>query len=177
MTITIEALVPEKVAQYDAHFSRHRAESGRGDYHFMPFEPDDPEGPRGLDPRMLELPLDDVGWQRWWVARPAGEDRVIGHVDLKGQHLKAALHRCELGIGIERAWRGQGLGRKLMAAAIDFARDTPSIEWVDLRVFGHNLNARALYQALGFEEVGLVRDLVRIEGESIDDVMMTLNVS
>ena len=81
-----------------------------------------------------------------------------------------------MGIGIERAFRGQGLGRKLMETAIEFARETPSIEWVDLRVFSHNLNARALYQALGFVEVGVVRDRVRIEGESIDDVMMTLNV-
>ena len=153
-----------------------RAESGRGDYHFMPFAPDDPEGPRGLDPRMLDLPVDDIGWQRWWVARPEGSDSVIGHVDLKGEYLKTALHRCELGIGIERAHRGQGLGRRLMETAITFARETPSIEWVDLRVFAHNANARSLYQALGFDEVCVVRDRVRIEGEVIDDVMMTLFV-
>ncbi len=167
----------EGVAQYDAHFRRHRAESGRGDYHFMPFAPDDPEGPRGLDPRMLNLPVDDIGWQRWWVARLEGAEPVIGHVDLKGEYLKTALHRCELGIGIERAYRGQGLGRRLMETAIAFAQETPSIEWVDLRVFAHNANARALYQALGFVEIAVVHDRVRIEGEPIDDVMMTLSVA
>ena len=36
------------------HFSRHRAESGTVDYHFMPFEPGDPDGPMGIDTEKFE---------------------------------------------------------------------------------------------------------------------------
>ena len=63
MQIDIKPLLPTEVAAYDEHFARHRAESGRGDYHFMPFTPGDPEGPRGLDPNMLEAKLLDLSKQ------------------------------------------------------------------------------------------------------------------
>jgi RimJ/RimL family protein N-acetyltransferase len=43
-------------------------------------------------------------------------------------------------------------------------------------VFGHNAAALALYRDLGFEEAGTVTDRFRIDGRSIDDVIMTLNV-
>lgn len=159
-----------------AHMGRHRAESGTdGDLIFMPFEPCGDAGPRGLDRAAWETPLDQPGWQRWYVALdPTGT--VVGHVDLKGDGLATGLHRCELGIGIERAHRGGGLGRRLMGAALDFARQAPTLAWVDLRVFGHNHRARALYESLGFEHQGTLRDRFRIRGEQIDDDLMALSV-
>ena len=173
---SVHPMQASELVLFEAHFARHRAESGRGgDYHFMPFAPDDPEGPKGMDPSMLELGLDQPGWQRWWVAKSG--DNIVGHVDIKGGAIKSQLHRCELGIGIERAHRGGGLGRKLMQSAITFCQLSPSIDWLDLRVFAHNQNARHLYQSLGFEEYGTVADWIRIGPTKIDDVMMTLSVS
>ena len=49
----------------------------------------------------------------------------------------------------------------------------PNLHWVDLRVFANNHAARSLYRSLGFEEVGLLRDRFRIQGVSIDDVLMS----
>lgn len=175
--MTIVPLDAGRVALYDEHFARHRAESGRGEWHFMPFAPDDPNGPMGLDPRRLGLPLDAPGWQRWFLALAGDGSRAVGHVNLKGDALAAGLHRCELGIGIERPHRGLGLGRRLMGVAIDFARDADTIDWVDLRVFGHNAPARALYRSLGFREIGTLTDRFRIGDAVVDDVLMTLDVS
>ena len=158
-----------------AHFARHREESGNGDIHFMPFAPGDPLGPRGLDLGGLSLTLDQTDWQRWFIA-VTSEPRVVGHVDLKGDSLKTGLHRCELGIGIERGFRGHGLGRRLMEVAIGFSRDAQVLRWLDLRVFAHNTRALALYRSLGFEEVGTLRDRFRIGEVSIDDIIMTLRV-
>jgi RimJ/RimL family protein N-acetyltransferase len=64
-----------------------------------------------------------------------------------------------------------------MTRAIAFAADAEPIHWLDLKVFGHNTPARALYRSLGFVEIGTVADRFRIEGVSIDDVLMTLDVS
>ena len=172
----IRPLVNTEIALFDDHFARHRAESGRGDYHFMPFSPQDLEGPQGLDVSSLSLGLDDLGWQRWWVAWTPTQDRIIGHVDLKGSHLKTCMHRCDLGVGIERAFRDQGLGRRLMATAIEFVTTAAPLAWLDLRVFAHNANARKLYQSLGFVERVTLVDQIRIDGESLDDVLMTLSV-
>jgi ribosomal protein S18 acetylase RimI-like enzyme len=102
---------------------------------------------------------------------------IVGHVDLQGDEFRAGLHRCELGIGVERPYRRLGFGRQLLESAIDFARTSRTIDWIDLYVFGHNVVARALYRNLGFEEAGTVRDRFRIEGRSIEDVIMTLKVS
>ena len=178
LTTDIPEIVPvtaERVAALESHFQRHRAESGGPEGHFMPFDPDDPEGPKGLDAAALGLALTDPGWQRWWAALDG--DEVIGHVNLKGPGLRTILHRCELGIGIERYRRGGGLGRRLMAAALDFARAEPSIDWVDLMVMQTNTTARALYESLGFTHIGTYEDRFRIQGKSIGDVMMTLSVA
>ena len=140
----------------------------------MPFAPDDPDGPRGLDRAALTLPVTTPGWQRCFVARVDG--RAVGHVDLKGGTLKVQLHRCELGIGIEAPYRRAGLGRRLMESAIDLCRRERSLDWLDLRVFAHNTQALALYKVLGFQEVGIIEDCMRIDGQSIDDVLMTLRV-
>jgi len=149
----------------------------------MPFDPDDPQGPRGLDVEALAWPLDRPGWHRWFVAEAAPDTtggnpdpRIVGHVNLKGDGLRTGVHRCELGIGIERPWRGTGLGRQLMTTALAFAENAPGLAWVDLRVFAHNARARQLYERLGFEEIGVVRDRLRIRGEVIDDVLMTRRV-
>ncbi len=174
MSADLRPLTPVEWARFRAHFKRHRAESGRGDPHFLPFAADDPEGPRGIDLEALDKPLSERGWQRCWVAI-AGE-MIVGHVELKGDGLSTGLHRCVLGIGIERPHRGGGLGRRLMTAAIDFARGAPTLAWIDLRVFGHNAAGRALYRDLGFVELGTVADCFRVEGQSIDDVIMTLRV-
>ena len=186
MKIKIRGLRTQDLPLYDAHFARHRAESGRGDYHFMPFEPDDPNGPRGIDRTSIELPLTELGWQRWWVAwaqvdqkaddQQEDGQKIVGHLDLKGGQLVTNLHRCVLGIGIERAYRGQGLGKRLMLEALAFTRAASTLSWLDLNVFAHNANARSLYSSLGFVEIGLLKDQFRIEGESFDDVMMTLPI-
>ena len=168
----IATLTDSDLPALQAHVARHRAESGVGDnLHFMPFVPGDEEGPQGIDTKALKLSLQQPGWQRWFLAKPDA-DTVVGQVDLKGDKLKTGLHRCELGIGIEQGWRGQGLGEKLMLAAIEFARLESSISWIDLRVFAHNAPARALYERLGFEIVGTLEDRFRIDGESIGDVIM-----
>jgi RimJ/RimL family protein N-acetyltransferase len=173
--LPIDALAAEDFDAFAAHFARHRAESGRDGPHFMPFAPDDPRGPRGLDPEMLGRPVGTEGWQRAWVVRD-GASGVVGHVNLKGAPLRTAGHRCELGAGLEAPWRGAGLGRRLMETAIAFARAEPALAWIDLATFAHNAPARALYRSLGFETVGVVRDAFRIAGTTVDDVRMVLDV-
>ncbi len=176
MRTLIEPLSAENVDEARAHFDRHRAESGRGDPHFMPFEPDDPEGPRGLDAEALVRPLTERGWQRWFIARDTSST-VVGHVNLEGDGLAVGLHRCELGIGIERPHRGHGLGRRLVSTAIEYAREVESLAWIDLRAFAHNEAALALYRSLGFVEMGRLEDRFRIGATSVDDVIMALDVA
>jgi len=157
------------------HMERHSAESGRGgDIVFAPFEDFDGEAWQAKRAELWRLPVDEPGWERLWGAFDA--DCMIGHVTLNGAFLAASLHRARLGLGIERAYRRRGLGRALMHTALTWARDEPSLAWVDLGVFTHNQVARALYESLGFMEGATVADLFRVHGRSIDDVTMSLRL-
>lgn len=174
--IEIRPFQLEHQEKLSEHFQRHRAESGKNGIHFMPFAPDDPDGPRGITLEKVSLDIDQPGWQRWFCAHDTETGLIIGHVDIKSDPLHSGLHRCELGIGIEEPYRNIGLGRKLMMEAIHFVRHCQTIQWIDLKVFANNKPARSLYKDMGFIEVGTVTDRFRIDSQCIDDVIMTLHV-
>jgi RimJ/RimL family protein N-acetyltransferase len=157
------------------HIERHAAESGRdGDIIFAPFSDFDREAYEASRYESWRRAVDLPGWERCWGAFV--NDRMVGHLDLTGGHLYSALHRCRLGIGVERSQRGHGVGSGLLHAAIRWATTERDLVWVDLSVFAHNERARRLYHRLGFIEVGHTVDAYRVGKHSIDDVHMTLRV-
>lgn len=157
------------------HMARHADESGRGgDIIFAPFEDFDTEAWQARHEERFRLAVDEPGWERLWGVFDGAQ--MVGHVDLSGASMHASLHRARLGLGLERPYRGRGIGLRLMQTAIAWARDEPSLEWVDLGVFAHNLVARGLYEKLGFSQIATVSDLFRVRGQSIDDVTMTLRL-
>jgi ribosomal protein S18 acetylase RimI-like enzyme len=116
-------------------------------------------------------PITEPGWMRTWGLIADGV--IVGHVDLKGGGLASDLHRATLGIAIEDGHRDRGQGRAMCETAIAWARDN-KLAWIDLGVFHPNKRAQALYRKLGFVEVGVMKDRFRLDGESIDDIVMTL---
>lgn len=80
-----------------------------------------------------------------------------------------------LNITVAPAWQGQGLGRGLMHALQQHARELhlPSL-WLEVRQ--SNQRARALYRQLGFAEVGLRRAYYPAAGPREDAVVMSLSV-
>lgn len=112
------------------------------------------------------------GWRRAWMALDAA-GAICGHVDLRARPERASSHRCLLGMGVHRDHRRQGLGERLLAAALDWARAQESLEWVDLEVLSGNLPARRLYERCGFTFAGELPDLFRIDGERHGYVYMS----
>lgn len=87
-------------------------------------------------------------------------DAVVGFVILV---LKGAFVGYIRTIAVEEDWRSRGLGRRLIAFAEDrIFRDSPN---VFICVSSFNLRARALYERLGYELVGELRDYI-IAGNS-----------
>lgn len=126
-----------------------------------------------------ELPLDEEGdRQRLRPGRPGTASFVA--VDAGGTlvaNLGIELARygvASLGMCVADGWRGQGVGRALMEAAIDWARSAGAHK-VDLQVWPHNDAAQRLYEALGFVAEGhLRRHYPRKNGELWDAVIMGL---
>ena len=62
-------------------------------------------------------------------------------------------HRAELGISILKEYWGAGLGKALMEACIQCARDA-GYKQVELNVVAENERAMSMYKSLGFKEFG-----------------------
>jgi len=106
------------------------------------------------------------------VAVDAG-DRVVGWCDVAPVFGHSRAHIGILGIALLPEARGRGLGTQLLQAAIDrsWARGLTRIE---LSVRADNLNAKALYERLGFEHEGLARRASLIDGIYHDAFRMAL---
>ena len=78
-----------------------------------------------------------------------------------------------LGMGLLPAYRGRGIGGRLMGEAIAASRAF-GFHRVQLVVFEHNARAQAFYAKFGFVSEGRRRHAVRIDGVYLDDIAMAL---
>jgi RimJ/RimL family protein N-acetyltransferase len=109
------------------------------------------------------------------VDTQAATDGSVGGV--VGQlHLGvASFGVAELGMAVDAELRGQGVGRRLLATAIDWAREQPGIHKIGLQVWPHNTVAQNLYRSCGFVEEGVLRQHYRRKnGDRWDAVVMGL---
>ncbi len=149
-----------------------------GEGHSHPYsasEPFDPKAGRDRELTRWSTPMDATGWRRAWGL--FDREELVGYLHLGGGALRSELHRVEMGMGIVRSHRRRGGGGLLLGAAIAWARRQASIDWIDLGVFSDNPGAQALYVRHGFQVIGRTSDRFRVDGQSLDDTSMTLNVS
>jgi putative acetyltransferase len=90
-------------------------------------------------------------------------------------HVEATRHGFgEIGMLVDRDWRGCGVGSALMQAAISLARER-RLHKLCLEVFAHNAAAIALYRKCGFVEEGRrTAQYRRASGERWDSIVMGL---
>ena len=93
------------------------------------------------------------------------EGGIVGWCDvLPGEAAAGTAHIGRLGMGVLLAYRGQGLGRRLMEATIARVRER-GLEKIELTVYSSNHRAIALYRRQGFVEEGR-----RIRGRFLDGI-------
>lgn len=106
------------------------------------------------------------------------DGEIAGYVKLgRLWPLASVAHVREIkGLAVDARFRRRGIGRALMAAAIERARAAGARK-VTLRTLGHNAPARDLYAACGFEVEGVLRDQFLLQGRYVDDVVMSLDLT
>jgi RimJ/RimL family protein N-acetyltransferase len=70
--------------------------------------------------------------------------------------------------------RNAGVGRQLVEAVIDQARD--QVEVIQLSVVSGNEGARRLYASLGFVEYGVEKNSLKQDGRYYDEILMALDL-
>jgi len=137
-------------------------------------------------PHVLQMPYAD---EAIWMPRLAeslapgradvilvaetGEGTVVGG---GGLHPAGASprrrHAMMLGLHVEPAWQGQGVGHLLMQALCDYADRWLGLLRLELTVYTDNLRAQALYRRHGFVEEGMLRAFALRDGAYVDALTM-----
>jgi RimJ/RimL family protein N-acetyltransferase len=101
------------------------------------------------------------------------EGNIIGWCDILRSEWPTHAHRGTLGMGLLPSFRGLGIGMNLIRATLDDARHKGLVR-IELTVHADNERAIRLYNKVGFQKEGLMRDAVCIDGRYIDSILMAL---
>src|SRR4051812_47233844 len=97
--------------------------------------------------------------------------QVVGWCNIPPMAREVAAHVGDLFMGVLPAWRGKGLGARLLREALA-AADAFGYLRIELGVFAANTHAAALYRKVGFVEEGIKRRAVLIDGVFHDEIIM-----
>jgi RimJ/RimL family protein N-acetyltransferase len=90
------------------------------------------------------------------------EGKIIGDLMLlRGPKLRNA-HTAEFALGLQKIYRGQGIGKRLIQTMIEWTKTRPEIEKICLQVISGNDIAIRLYSNMGFKEEGRLTRQVKL---------------
>lgn len=137
-------------------------------------------------PVMIPKRADEIDWDKERMARrltasPGNlvllaetETGIVASLDLKSPRRKDLAHTARLGMAIQPAWRGQGLGSRMLATALAWARAGNVLRRIELQVYADNAAALALYRKFCFVCEGRRRGAVCFEGRFLDELLLGL---
>ena len=122
----------------------------------------------------------------WWEARVSEvqhplevlfgafeQGHLMGVAGLSFESREKVRHKAHLfGMYVPVRFRGQGLGRQLVHAALACARSQPGVRLVQLTVTHQNAPAEALYRGCGFVPFGLEPEAVAVGPVYVSKVHM-----
>jgi len=137
-------------------------------------------------PHLLQMPF---GSGEQWrtrlagLATPGSADVLLVAVNEAGELVGGAglhpaggsmrrRHAMSLGMQVQPAWQGQGVGSQLLAALIDYADNWLGLLRLELDVYADNAKAQALYRRFGFVEEGVHRCHAMRGGVYVDTLSM-----
>ncbi|HUO64029.1 MAG TPA: arsinothricin resistance N-acetyltransferase ArsN1 family A [Terriglobales bacterium] len=138
---------------------------------------------QGIEDRVatLETELRTPAERREWMAARGlrhpvivaeSDGVVVGWGSLNVFNPRPAYqHVADFSVYVERAWRGRGVGRRLLERLVELARGIGYHKMV-LSTFPTNTAGVRLYERLGFSRVGVYREQGLLDGRWVDTLIM-----
>ncbi len=101
---------------------------------------------------------------------------IAGHAFLEILPLQSLKHVAQLNIAVHKGFQNRGIGTQLMDRIIEWAKESASVEKIELNVRASNTQAITLYKKMGFLEEGCLKRRVKTGCGYIDDILMALHV-
>lgn len=106
------------------------------------------------------------------------EEELVGMTGLLREGRPKTRHKASVwGMYVAPPFRGQGIGRALLQAAIAQARALPGVRQVNIGVTTSNRAAYALYVSCGFETYGVEREAMAVEARYYDTAYLALRLT
>ena len=165
MNVTVREASPADAAALVAHLQELAREPGIN----IPLAPDEVTMTVEQEKEIL---ADFAESARALMLVAEADARIVGELSLKAiSSRKAVQHVATLGMSVKQPWRGKGVGRELIAAALEWA-PTVGIKRVELYVYVRNAPAIALYEKFGFAIEGRRKGFIREGDMYLDDLVM-----
>jgi RimJ/RimL family protein N-acetyltransferase len=101
---------------------------------------------------------------------------LVGRLSLSRDTHPSSHHVADLGLMVAASHRRRGIGRALLQAAVEWAREA-GVTKLELHVFPHNEAAIRLYESFGFEREGYRKHHYRRGDGYVDAVLMALDLN
>lgn len=105
------------------------------------------------------------------------DGRIVGNLIFRAGKRPRIAHSGEFGISVLKEYWGLGIGRLLMEYLLDWAREGGIIRKINLRVRSDNKRGIVLYKSMGFQEEGLLRSEMIINGKFYDFLAMGIIIN
>ena len=102
------------------------------------------------------------------VAEIVDSKRIVGALGLYRESNLRRAHTGVIGMAVHDDYHKQGVGSKLLAAAIDLADNWLHLSRLELTVFIDNAAAIRLYEKFGFEHEGQLKHYALRDGQMVD---------
>ena len=131
----------------------------------------DPEDPR---PKFMEMVAALAQKNQLFLVAEHQDGYLVGHLGAfwrrgKGKRVRHCVH---IGLGVVKDFWGKGIGTLMFEAMEKWAKEQ-GITRLELDVMTNNERGVALYKKMGFEIEGTKRQSICIDGEYIDEYMMS----